>query len=322
VKVIGILNSGSPESLGEQFVAFHRGLREAGYVDGQNVTIECRWANDDYERLPALAKELVDRKVAVLVAAGGRVSALTAHQATKDIPIVFTTVADPVKAGLVGTLKPRSEDRSRSGNLTGTWGLTSELDPKRLELLHEFKPTAGVIGVLVNRNRPRRQDQLEDLQAAGAKMNLRLEVQEIATEREIDPTFKTIARKGVGALLVTADPFFNSRRAQVVALAAGLAVPAIYQWSGFVAAGGLMSYGPSIADAYHQAGIYAGRILGGAEPADLPVVLPTKFDLVINLEKAKAFGPEIRPELLARAIVPPKQQPKGEVVVVSTYTGA
>lgn len=323
MKVIGILNSGLPESLGEQFVAFHRGLRETGYVDGQNVTIEYRWANDDYgNRLPALAKELVDRKVAVLVAAGGRVSALAAQKATPDIPIVFTTVADPIKSGLVGTLKSRSEDRSRSGNLTGTFGLTSELDPKRLELLHEFKPTSGVIGVLVNRNRPRRGDQLADLDAAKSKMGVQLAVQEVANEGEIDTAFATLGRQRVDALLVTADPLFNSRRAQVVALAARLAVPAIYQWSGFVTAGGLMSYGPSIADAYWQAGIYAGRILDGANPADLPVVLPSKFDLVINLERAKTFGPKIRPELLASAIVPPHQRAKAEIIVVSTYTGA
>jgi putative ABC transport system substrate-binding protein len=315
MKIIRILNSGSPEMLGEQFVEFHRGLREAGYVDGQNITIEYRWANDDHARLPALATELVDGEVAVLVAAGGTVSALAAHRATKDIPIVFTPVNDPVKSGLVANL-----DRP-GGNVTGIAGLTSELDPKRLELLHEFKPAAERIGVLVNSNRPGLEDQLQILQATAHKMNLSLEVQKASSQREIDAAFTTmLTDKKVQALLVTADPFFYSRRTQVVAGAKALNVPAIYQWSGFVVAGGLMSYGPSIADAYRQAGTYAGRILKGAKPSDLPVVQPTKFDLVINVEEANAFG-GIPPELLARAIVPPKEPTEGKIIVVSTYTG-
>jgi putative ABC transport system substrate-binding protein len=309
MKIIGILNSGSPERVGEQFAAFHRGLREAGYVDGQNVTIEYRWANDDYDRLAPLAAELVGLEVAVLVAAGGTVSAQAARDATKDIPIVFTPVTDPAKGKLVGS------------NMTGIAGLTSELDLKRMELLHEFKPAAELIGVLVNSKRPGLGDQLKILQAKADKMKLRLEVQNASSnEREIDAAFRMLADKKVQALLVTADPFFNSRRTQVVAFAKTLNVPAIYQWSGFVVAGGLMSYGPSIADAYRQAGTYAGRILKGAKPSDLPVVQLTKFDLVINVEEAKAFGP-IPPELLARALVPSKEQKEGEIIVVSTYTG-
>ena len=311
MKIIGILNSGSPESLGEQFAAFHRGLREAGYVDGQNVTIEYRWANDDYDRLAPLAAELVRRKVAVLVATGGTVSAQAARDATKGnkgIPVVFTPVTNPAKGKLVGS------------NMTGIAGLTSELDPKRLELLHEFEPAAELIGVLVNSKRPGLEGQLQILQKAAAKMKLRLEVQKSSNEREIDAAFTMLAQKKVQALLVTADPFFNSRRTQVVAGANALKVPAIYQWSGFVVAGGLMSYGPSIADAYRQAGTYAGRILKGAKPGDLPVVQPTKFDLVINVEKAKAFGP-IPPELFAHAIESPKERPEGEIIIVSTYTG-
>jgi putative ABC transport system substrate-binding protein len=296
VPVIGILStapSGARSS--EQFAAFYRGLAEAGYIEGRNVRIEYRWADDDYARLPELAAELVHLRVAVLVAAGGHVSALAAHKVTKDIPIVFTTVTDPIKSGLVASLsKP-------AGNATGTAGLTSELDAKRLEVLHDLKPTASVIGELVNPERPGLEDQLPGVQAAADKMNLKLEVQKAATERDIDTAFETLARQRVDALLVTADPFFNNRRAQVVALAARHAIPAIYQWREFVAAGGLISYGPGITDAYHQAGTYTGRILKGAKPVDLPVVQPTKFELVVNYWTAKQLGITLSPTFLARA---------------------
>ena len=221
--VIGILSTASATSRGgEQFAAFDRGLREAGYIENQNVKIEYRWANDDYSRLPALAAELVRLRVAVIVAAGGHVSALAAHKATKDIPIVFTTVTDPVKDGLVASLN------RPGGNATGTAGLTSELDPKRLELLHEVKPTASVIGVLVNPNRPGLDRQSRELQAAADKLKLKLEFLKAATEREIDAAFETLTSQRVEALIVTADPFFNNRRAQVVALAAKYNIPAIY----------------------------------------------------------------------------------------------
>ena len=296
VPVVGVLSSASAAlRSGEQFAALERGLREAGYTDGQNVTIEYRWANDDYARLPALAGELIHLRVGVIVAAGGQVSALAAHQATKEIPIVFTTVADPVKSGLVASLN------RPGGNVTGTAGLTSELDPKRLELLHEIKPIAKLIGVLVDPRRPGVENQLPVLRAAAEKMNLTLDVQEAGTEREIDTAFETLAKRKVDALLVTADPFFNSRRAQLVGLAASLAIPAIYQWREFVSAGGLMSYGPSITDAYRQAGINAGRILKGAKPADLPVMQPTRFELVINRYTARLLGLTVSPILLSRA---------------------
>jgi putative tryptophan/tyrosine transport system substrate-binding protein len=294
--VIGILSTASVGSRGgEQFAAFYRGLGEAGYIESQNVTIEYRWADDDYARLPALAAELVHLPVAVLVAAGGHVSALAAHDATKDIPIVFTTVTDPVKSGLVASLnKP-------GGNATGTAGLTSELDAKRLELLHDLIPAASVIGVLVNSKRPGLEDQSQELQEAADKLKLKLEVQQAATEQEIDTAFERLAQLRVEALLVTADPFFNNRRVQVVALAASHAIPAIYQWREFVAAGGLISYGPGLTDAYRQAGIYTGRILKGAKPGDLPVVQPTKFQLVINSWTAKQLGLTLSPTFLARA---------------------
>ena len=241
-----------------------------------------------------LAAELTRLRVAVIVAAGGHVSALAAHKATKDIPIVFTTVTDPVKEGLVVSLnKP-------GGNATGTAGLTSELDPKRLELLHEVKPTAKLVGVLVNPQRPGVDGESRELQAAADKLNLKLEFGKAATEREIDTAFAAFASQRVEALLVTADPFFNNRRAQVVSNAASLSIPAVYQWREFVLAGGLMSYGPSITEAYHQAGINAGRILKGEKPADIPVVQPTRFRLVINRWTARRLGLTLSPNLLSR----------------------
>ena len=291
--IIGFLNSGSAGSRGEQFAAFDRGLKEAGYVDGQNVTVEYRWADDDYTRLPSLAAELVRRPVAVLVAGGGPVSALAAKAATKTIPIVFTTVADPVESGLVASLN------RPGGNVTGTAGLTSELDAKRLELLHQLIPKTRVFGVLVNPNRPGYEAELKELQAKAGDMKLNLVLEKAGAEGEIDAGFEALARQKIDALLVTADPFFNSRRARVIGLATRYAIPSIYQWREFAAAGGLMSYGPSIVNAYHQTGVYVGRILKGAKPADLPVVRPTRFELVINLKTAKALGIDVPYPLLA-----------------------
>jgi putative tryptophan/tyrosine transport system substrate-binding protein len=226
-------------------------------------------------RLRPLAEELVALRVAVIVAAGGHVSALAARDVTKEIPISFTTVTDPVKSGLVKSLN------RPGGNATGTAGLTSELDPKRLELLHEMKPTAAVVGVLINPNRPGLETQLPELRAAADRLKLKLEMQEAAGDRDIniEAAFQGFASQRVDALLVTADPMFNNRRAQVLALAAKHSLPAIYQWREFVTGGGLMSYGPSITEAYRQAGINAGRILKGAKPADIPVVQPTRFQL-------------------------------------------
>lgn len=294
--VIGVLSSASAALRGgEQFAAFDNGLKEAGFVEDQNVKIEYRWANDNHARLPALAAELVSLNVSVLVAAGGTVSALAAHRATKDIPIVFTTVTDPVKSGLVASFN------RPGGNATGTAGLTSELDSKRLELLHELNPTASVIGVLVNPKRPGLERQLGELRSAAEKMKLTLDIRNAIKLEEIDAAFEAFAQRRVGGLIVTADPFFNSRRTQVTALASALAIPAIYQWREFVSNGGLISYGPSITDAYRQAGISTGRILKGAKPADLPVAQPTRFELVINLRAVKALGLTVPPTLLARA---------------------
>jgi putative ABC transport system substrate-binding protein len=294
--IIGFLSTASAGSRSdEQFAAFEAGLRDAGFIENQNVTIEYRWASDDYAKLPTLAADLVHRRVAVIVAAGGHVAALAAHDATKEIPIVFTTVTDPVKSGLVASFnKP-------GGNATGTAGLTSELDAKRLELLHEIKPTASVFGVLVNPNRPGLPDQLQELQSAAAKMKLQLEIRKAASAQEIDRAFDELASLRVDALIVTADPLFNNRRGQVVSLATGLALPAIYQWREFVLAGGLMSYGPSITEAYRQAGITAARVLKGTRPADIPVVQPTKFELVINRWTANRLGLTVSPSLLSLA---------------------
>jgi putative ABC transport system substrate-binding protein len=296
VPVIGFLSTASPAARGgEQLAAFHNGLRQEGYTEGENVRIEYRWANDDYSMLRVLAKELVDHRVAVIVTAGGHVSALAAHEVTKETPIAFTTVTDPVKDGLV-----RSLNRP-GGNATGTAGLTSELDPKRLEFLREAKPTASVIGALVNPNRPGLESQLGELQAAANKFNVRLEVQKAASDQQLQSAFQAFASQRVDALVVTADPIFNNRRAQVLSLTANQSLPAIYQWREFVTAGGLMSYGPSITEAYRKAGINAGLILKGTKPADIPVVQPTRFQLVINQNTARQLGLALSPYLLSVA---------------------
>src|SRR5262245_17818099 len=296
VPVIGFLTTASPAARGgEQLAAFHNGLRQEGYTEGENVRIEYRWANDDYSLLRVLAKELVDLRVGVIVTAGGHVSALAAHEITKEIPIAFTTVTDPIKDGLV-----RSLNRP-GGNATGTAGLTSELDPKRLEFLHEAKPSAAVIGVLVNPNRPGFESQLGELQAAASKFKIKLEVQKAASGQQLESAFQQLAAQKAEGLIVTADPFFNNRRAQVLSLAANQSLPAIYQWREFVTAGGLMSYGPSITEAYRKAGINAGLILNGTKPADIPVVQPTRFQLVINQKAAIQLGLKLSPFLVSIA---------------------
>jgi putative ABC transport system substrate-binding protein len=292
--VVGVLNSTAVGLRPEQAVAFHRGLKQEGFVDGQNVTIEFRTANNQYDRLPGLAADLVSRKVAVIVAGGGPVSAIAAKKVTSTVPIVFTTIADPVKYGLVASLN------RPGGNVTGNAGLTSELDPKRLELLHQLRPTAGPIGVLINPKRPDVANQMKALLAAAKLLGRELVVLNPGNERAIDSAVAELAQKRVDGLLVTADPFFSSRRLQLVALAARHGIPAIYQWREFAAAGGLMSYGPSISDAYVQTGVFVGRILKGAKPAELPVMVPNRFELVVNLKTAKSLGLTIPRALLSR----------------------
>jgi putative ABC transport system substrate-binding protein len=294
---IGFLTSGRVEALNSRWVsAFENGLKKSGYVEGQNVTVKYRGANDDYGRLDRLAAEFVRDGVKVIVAAGGPVSALAAKRATSTIPIVFTTIADPVKSGVVDRLnKP-------SGNATGTAGLTSELDAKRLELLSEIHPKGRVFGVLVNPRRPGVEANIKELEAAAAQtMRLQIVVESAGPERSLEAAFESLVKQRVDGLVVTADPFFNFRRADVIALATRYSLPAIYQWREFVTDGGLMSYGPSIAEAYQQAGDYAGRLLKGAKIEDLPVVQPDKFELVINRTTAKTLGLQITRMMIARA---------------------
>ena len=292
--VIGFLNSASPGPFASLVAGFLRGLKEAGYVEGQNVTIENRWAEGKYDRLPELARDLVRQQVAV-IAATTTPAALAAKAATPSIPIVFETAGDPIKLGLVNSL-------NRPGrNVTGITQLNSELVSKRLGLLHDLIPKATIIGLLLNPNDPRAETQSGDMQEAARALGLQIHIVNASTEGEIDSAFATLARLRAGALIVGTGEFFNSRPEQLAELAARHAMPAFYQLREFAAAGGLISYGTSITDAYRQAGVYTGRILKGEKPADLPVLRPTKFELIINLKTAKTLGLTIPPGVLAIA---------------------
>jgi putative ABC transport system substrate-binding protein len=291
--VLGYLHYASPGPNAPNVAAFHQGLSETGYVEGQNLAIEYRWAEGRYDRLPALATDLVGRKVDVIVAAGPP-AASAAKSATSTIPIVFAS-ADPVGEGLVASLaRP-------GGNLTGISALSTELTPKRLELLSELAPQVRVIALLVNPNNPTAESIIGDAQGAARAKMVQLHILKAGAESEIDIAFATLVQPQAGALIVGADPFFFSRRGQLVELAARHSLPAIYESREFPTAGGLISYGSSLAAAYRQTGIYAGKILKGAKPADLPVEQPTRFELVVNLKTANALGLTIPPSILARA---------------------
>jgi putative ABC transport system substrate-binding protein len=292
--VIGFLNGTSPVSVRRQVAAFHQGLKDAGYVEGQNATIEYRWAHGQYERLPVLATELIRRPVAVL-AATSTPAALAAKGATTTVPTVFTTASDPVELGLVASLaRP-------GGNITGATQLNVELGPKRLELARELIPMASIIGLLVNPTNPVAKYLSQDLEAAARTLGLQLDVLHTSSEREIDDAFATLVQRRAGALVIVADPFLVSRSEQLGALTLRHALPTIFQYQEFLDAGGLISYSGRATDSYRWAGNYSGRILKGEKPADLPVHQSTKVDLIINLRTAKGIGLEVPPSLLARA---------------------
>jgi putative ABC transport system substrate-binding protein len=284
--VIGFLNGASPDAYAPFVAAFRQGLKEAGYVDGQNVIVEYRWAEGQYDRLPALAADLIRRNVTV-IAATSSPAAQAAKAATSTVPIVFTTGDDPIKLGLVASLN------RPGGNVTGVSNLLVELGSKQLGLLRELVPGTTAVAALMNPAFPGTERQLRDVEAAARVLGLQLIVLRASTDGEIDAAFATMAQQGGRALLVGTDPFFLVRADQIIALAARHAIPAIYSVREFAVAGGLMSYASDFADSYRQAGIYTGRVVRGEKPADLPVQLPTKFDLVINLKTAKALGLEV-----------------------------
>ena len=293
--VVGFLQTGSPEATASLVTAFRQGLSESGYVEGRNVAIDYRWAQNETARLPELAAELVRSRVAVIAAPGGIAPALVAKAATTTIPIVFSTGADPVEIGLVASLN------RPGGNVTGISYMNVELGAKRLGLLHELLPGAARFALLVDPNSSVTASTVADVQAAAAIIGRQIEVLAAGTNSEIDASFASRAHQRLDALLVNPMPLFYDRRVQILTLAARHAVPTIYPAREWAEAGGMMSYGSSFADQYRQTGIYTGRILKGEKPADLPVLRATKFELVINLHTAKAIGVEVPPTLLARA---------------------
>ena len=297
VPVIGLLSGQLAGVSAPQVTAFRQGLSEAGFVEGRNVAFESRWADNHYDRLPVLAADLAQRRVALIaaIAFGSTPAALAAKATTTTIPIVFAVGTDPVKTGIVASLN------QPGGNVTGVTFFANELGAKRLGLLREMLPRATVIAVLLNPNFPDAQDQLRNVQEAARTLGLQIRVLNASTESEIDAGFVALVRQRADALFVGADPFLASRRDRIIALAAHLGLPAIYDLSGAATAGGLISYAANSFDAHRQAGVYAGRILKGEKPADLPVLQPTKFELVINLRTAKALGLEVPDRLLALA---------------------
>jgi putative ABC transport system substrate-binding protein len=293
--VIGFLNSASPGPAAPLLAAFHRGLGKAGYVEGRNVAIEYRWAEGQYDRLRSLADDLVRRKVALIATTGGLVTAQAAKAATSTIPVLFIAGFDPVQEGLASSIN------RPGGNATGVGVYTTELGRKRLELLQELVPKVATIAMLVNPDSISTKIERQDLEEAARNAGLQFLVAQARGESDLEQAFSDAIDRGAGALIVSADAFFTSRRVQIVALAARHALPASYPWSQYADAGGLMSYGPTLTWAYEQVGVYAGRILKGARPETLPVQLPTTFEMVINLKTAKSLGLSTPPFLAARA---------------------
>jgi len=295
IPIVGYLHSDSPQTVVGLLAAFREGLRETGYVEGQNVAIEYRWAENDLSRIPELVADLVHRRVAVIATPGGSAATLAAKAATTTIPIVFSLGLDPVQLGLVESLS------RPGGNITGVNSMSNELVAKRLGLSHELLPTATRLGVLVNPQNPTTESLKKDVEAAATAIGPQIEFFTASTEAEIDTAFASLVQRRTDALVVHPDNLFINRRVQLITLAARHAVPVIYPLRPDAEAGGLMSYGTKLADAHRQAGVYTGRILKGAKPADLPVVQPTKFEFIINLQTAKTIGLTVPPTLLALA---------------------
>jgi putative tryptophan/tyrosine transport system substrate-binding protein len=293
--VVGFMSARSPSEAASDLAAFRHGLGQTGYFEGKNVTIEYRWAEGHYDRLPAMATELVTQQVAVIAAVGGEPSGLAAKAATNTIPIVCTLGGDAIKAGLVTQLN------RPGGNITGVSIIGSEMGPKRLELTHQLVPNASAVAVLINPKYSPGLAEARDMEAAAHSLGLEITVLEASSESEIDRAFAVLPQRKTDPLIINTDPFLLGQRQQIVQLAARHNVPAVYFLREFVDAGGLMSYGPSVANSYRQAGIYVGRVLKGENVGELPVVQPTKFDLVINLRTASALGLEIPTNLLVRA---------------------
>jgi len=293
--VIGFLSSRSPAESSHLVAAFRAGLQAGGYVEGQNVAIEYRWAEGQYDRLPALAADLVRRGVAVLATTGGEPSALAAKAATSTIPIVFTVGGDPVKIGLVASLN------RPGGNATGVSLLTTVPEAKRLGLLYELVPNAALIGVLINPSYHGAEAQSREVQDAARAIDRRIEIATAGNDRQLEAAFGTLVQQHADALLVGADPFFGTRRDRIIALAVQFKLPAMYQFRDYPVAGGLMSYGINITDGYRQVGVYTGQVLKGAKPADLPIHQSIKFEFIINLKSAKALGLQIPDKLIALA---------------------
>jgi putative ABC transport system substrate-binding protein len=293
--IIGFMSARSPDDSAHLLPAFHQGLAEGGFVEGQNVVIEFRWARGEYDRLPAMAADLVSRQVKVLVAVGGEPSALAAKRVTSTIPIVFGIGGDPVSTGLV-------ESVNRPGaNVTGATLLTTLMEPKRFGLLRELAPSVAVVGVLLNPSFPPAARQLQALEEAARSINQSLLVTRAASDGELDAAFRTLLEARVGALLVAADPYFDVRRDRIITFAQQQQLPAIYQFREYAVAGGLLSYGPSITEVYKQYGLYTAKILKGAKPAELPIWQPTRFELVINVQTARSLGIKISDNLLSLA---------------------